>query len=92
MPQVLEDGSWLVTAADVEAIAAGCAVLGCGGGGSPHLACLKLLREMARCAAATNGPVRLRDDLRALRNLRAPNCFLSVAICMGLQSVHGMTW
>lgn len=45
---MLEDGTWLVSEADVHAISLGCAILGCGGGGSPHLATLKLLREMSR--------------------------------------------
>lgn len=45
---MLEDGTWLASEADVRAISLGCAILGCGGGGSPHLASLKLLREMAR--------------------------------------------
>lgn len=54
--QVLEDGTWLASEADVHAISLGCAILGCGGGGSPHLASLKLLREMARCDLASGGP------------------------------------
>lgn len=39
-------GEWLLTFRDVKAIAIGAGVLGAGGGGSPYLAELKLLRGM----------------------------------------------
>ena len=44
----VEDGSWYLSEIDVEWIAAGCYILGCGGGGNPShifLALRKLIRE-----------------------------------------------
>jgi hypothetical protein len=46
--QVDRAGHWVLTEADVEAMALGAAVLGCGGGGSPHRAKLRVLAEMSR--------------------------------------------
>ena len=39
-------GEWLVSAWDVECIAAGAGILGCGGGGSPYLGKLRVLQQL----------------------------------------------
>ncbi|CAI6097389.1 unnamed protein product [Clonostachys chloroleuca] len=38
---LVKDGQWIVSSTDLEYIAAGCKVLGCGGGGDPYQECLK---------------------------------------------------
>ncbi|KAK7227515.1 hypothetical protein V2G26_015518 [Clonostachys chloroleuca] len=38
---LVKDGQWIVSSTDLEYIAAGCKVLGCGGGGHPYQECLK---------------------------------------------------
>ena len=43
-PLVNEQGEWELSCFDVECLALGAGVLGCGGGGSPYLGKLELLR------------------------------------------------
>ena len=43
----VKHGEWFLSEADLEWIAAGCYILGCGGGGSPHHVSLAV-REMLR--------------------------------------------
>ena len=47
-PQVDADGTWIISKADVDALAIGCGILGTGGGGSSHINRLKVLRELDR--------------------------------------------
>ena len=42
-PAVNEKGEWILSPFDIECLALGTGVLGCGGGGSPYLGRLELL-------------------------------------------------
>ncbi|HEX6988895.1 MAG TPA: DUF917 domain-containing protein [Bacillota bacterium] len=53
---------WLVTAADIDAIALGAGVLGTGGGGNPYLGRLHLLQHLRRGAAVRIIPADQVDD------------------------------
>ena len=45
-PKVNAQGEWVLSTFDVECLALGAGVLGCGGGGSPYLGKLELLQCM----------------------------------------------
>ncbi len=49
-PRCCEDGEdvWELTAGDVECITIGAGILGCGGGGNPHMGKLRVLNQIAK--------------------------------------------
>lgn len=47
-PKVTEDGVWELNEKDVECLAIGAGILGCGGGGDPHTGRLRALQQIKK--------------------------------------------
>ena len=47
-PMVTEGGEWELTEKDIECLAIGAGILGCGGGGDPHGGRLRALQQLER--------------------------------------------
>ena len=74
-------GAWLLRPYDVECLAVGSGILGCGGGGSPYLAKLQVLRKMAE-----GKEIRIVTPQRYARDAKPDEC--AVPLCyMGAPTV-----
>ena len=62
-------GEWLLSEYDIECIAVGSGIMGCGGGGSPHIGRARVLRE-----------IRAGQKIRVITPEKSVFSFLSVTV------------